>query len=233
MENQGLASLYKARFGIRADVFDTHCCPFSRRPLTVAMNPTISLCSEDAPRTLPKTRSTLLTLFPGPVSAKSAQSVPIAASRDFSHHHDSRAHMPSLLSLETLLFQEKLRMGLLGMTAAVSDHQEQIFPTGCFPFRLPGALVVFTFGPCHFIVSWISIWVRHLASRYTSFFGSNWVQMSNSLAIDHWNGKIKKFHLLIFSALNPVTSHFARPEEHSWHLEPVSLFYIMVLSTPH
>lgn len=218
MENQGLASLYKGRFGIRADLSDTCCCPFSRWPLTVAMNPIVSLCSEDTRRTLPKIRSMLLTLFPGRVSAKSAQSVPIAASRDFSYHHDSRAHTPSRLSLETLLFQEKLRTDLLGMTAAVSDHPEQIFPTGCFPFRLPGALVVFTFGPCHFIVSWISIWVRHLASKDTSFFGSDWVQMSNSLAIDHWIGKIKKFHLLISSALNPVTSHFACPEDHSWHL---------------
>jgi len=138
-------------------------------------------------------------------------SVPIAASRDFSHHHDSRTHTPSLRSLETWLFQEKLRTDLLGMTAAVSDHREHIFPTGCFPFRPPGALVVFTFGPCHFIVLWMSIWVRHLASKYPSFFGSNWVQMFNSLAIDHWNGKIKNFTCLFFSALNPVMSHFCRP----------------------
>lgn len=152
MENKSLASLYKGRFGIRADVFGTSC-PFSRRPLSVAMNPIVSLCSEDAQRTLPKTRSMLLTLFPGLVSAKSAQSVPIAASRDFSHHRDSRAHTPSLLSLEGLLFQEKLRTELLGITAAMSDHRGQIFSIGCFPFQLPGASVVFTFGPCHFIVS--------------------------------------------------------------------------------
>lgn len=45
------------------------------------------------------------------------------------------------------------------------------------------------------------------------------VQMeSKCFTIDHWNGKIKNFHLLIFSALNLVICHFACPEEHSWHL---------------
>lgn len=203
----------------------TSRCPFSRRPLTVAMNPIASLCSGDAQGTVPKTRSMLLTLFPGLASAKSAQSLPIAASRDFSHHRDSRAHTPSLLSLETLLFQEKLRMELLGMTAAVSDHWEQIFPTGCFPFPLPGALVVFTFGPCHFIVPWISIWVRHLASKYTSFFGSNWVQMSNSLTIDHWDGKIKKFHLLIFFCLKSGNKSFCTP----WGAQLASITCLLIL----
>lgn len=42
-----------------------------------------------------------------------------------------------LLSLEGLLFQEKLSTELWGITAAGPDHGEQVFPTGCFSFLLP------------------------------------------------------------------------------------------------
>ena len=42
------------KIGIRADVFDTSCS-FSSRPLTVAVNPTVSLSSEDTQMYLPTT----------------------------------------------------------------------------------------------------------------------------------------------------------------------------------
>lgn len=112
---------------------------------------------------------------------------------------------------------------MLGITAAVSDHGEQNFPTGCFSFQLPGALVVSAFRPCHFIVSWKSIWVRYLASKY--HFCSKWLQMSNSLTIDHWNGKIRNFHLLIFFCFKSSHKSCCFP----WGEQLASVTYLFIL----
>lgn len=144
-------------------VFDTSY-PLASGPRTVAMHPIVSLFSEDAQMSLPQTWSTVLTLFPGLGSAHLPSQFPLLLAKVFPI--TTTAAHTRLLSLESLLFQEKLSIELLGITAAVSDHREQIFPTGCFSFQLPGALVVLTFRPCHFTVSWKSIWVRHLASKY-------------------------------------------------------------------
>lgn len=167
-----------------------HYYCFASGPLPVA-----SLSYEDAWMSLPKTWSPLLTLFPGPVSANLPSQFPLLLAEIFPI--TTMAEHTCLLSLGSLLFQEKLSIELLGITAAVSDHRERIFPTGCFSFQLSGALVVLTFRPCHFTVLWKFIWVRHLASKY-HFSCANWVQMSNSLTIDHWNGKIKNFVCLFF-----------------------------------
>lgn len=145
------------------DLFDASS-PFASGPLTVAMSPSVSLFSEDAQMSLPQTWSTLLTLFPGLGSAHLLGQFPLLLAKVFPI--TTTAEHTCLLSLESLLFQKKLSIVLLGVTAAVSDHREQIFPTGCFSFQLPGALVVLTFRPCHFTVSWKSIWVRHLAAKY-------------------------------------------------------------------
>ena len=85
------------------------------------------------------------TLFPGLVSVKSAQSVPRAAGRDFPI--TMTAEHTNLASLKSLLFQVKLSMELLGISAAGSDHQQQILPTGCFSFQLPGLWWYLHLGP--------------------------------------------------------------------------------------
>lgn len=113
-----------------------------------------------------------------------------------SHHHwlrffpslcELRAHW--LLSLEGLLFQEKLSLELLGIAA--SDHCEHIFPAACFSFQLPGALVVFTFSPCHFILSWKPIWMRCF---YPNIFFFVWIHVQPS---HHWSLKKERLKILI------------------------------------
>lgn len=143
------------------------------------------------------------------------------------HHMAEHTHF---LFSESLLFQEKLSTELLGITAAVSDHGEQIFPTGCFSFQLPGDLVVSTFRPCHFIVSWKSIWVRHLASNIIFVQNDSQCPIVSPLITEM--GRLETSICVFFSALNPVTSHFACPEEGSRHLWPIFLFYI-ILFLPH
>lgn len=68
-----------------------------------------------------------------------------AAGRDFPI--STTAEHTGLLSLKYLLFQEKLSTELLQITAAGSDHWEQIFSTGCFSFQLPGLWWYLHLGP--------------------------------------------------------------------------------------
>lgn len=134
MESQGLASLYKRRFDIWTDVSDTRRCPFSRRPLTVAMNPVVSLCSDDAPRTLPKTRSMLLTLFPGPVSAKSAQfSSHCCQLRFFPSPWQQNTHAFSSL-FRDLVISRKAEDGLAGNDRCCVWPPRTNFPYWLFSF---------------------------------------------------------------------------------------------------
>lgn len=74
----------------------------------------------------------------------SVSSVPVVAASS-PHHHDSRARLPCLF--KEFVISRKAEHELLGITAAGSDHREQIFPTGCFSFQLPGLWWYLHLGP--------------------------------------------------------------------------------------
>lgn len=179
------------KIGIRADAFYTSCS-FSSWPLTVAVNPTASLSSEDT-NVPPYNRKHVWTLFPGLVSAKSARSVPLAAGWDFPITMTAEHTSPP--SLKSLLFQAKLSMELLGISAAGSDPQQQIFPTGCFSFQHPGLWWYLHLGPVISLFHENPLeWDTWHPKIIFFFFGLNWVQRPT---VSHWSLKWKDFNSFI------------------------------------
>lgn len=156
-----------------------------------------------------------MTLFPWLVSARPAQSGPLLPAEIFPSPQQ-RAHRPSLFKVFVISRKAEHRIA--------ANHCCWVWPLRAnflyrlFFFPASWALVVFTFRSCHFTVSWKSIWVRHLASKNN--FGGVQIKskrLTVSPLISEME-RLKKIHLLLFSAFNPITSHLECPEGQSWHL---------------
>lgn len=140
--------------------------------------PLPSLSSEDT-NVPPYNTKHVWTLFPGLVSAKSARSVPLAAGWDFPITMTAEHTKPSLV--KEFVISSEAEHGMLGISAAGSDHQQQIFPTGCFSFQLPGL--------------W---WYLHLGPVISLFH-------ENPLERDTWHPKI----IFFLFKLSPTVSHWS------------------------
>lgn len=202
-ENRGLEASRKVQNWSRC--LDTSC-PSSSCPLTAALSLMVSLSSEDAQVSLPQAWSLLMAWVPGLPAAN----LPSPSCRCWPRFLPSPRQQSTarLVSFRSLLFQEKPRMELLGITAAASEHWEPVFLTGGFSLTFLGLWWRLRGGPAVLLPHEIPFeWdACHPETFY--FCCSNGVQMFH-----HWSLKWKdqKFSFPYFFCFRSNNMSFCTP----------------------